>query len=156
MDWCPGEAAQHDPSPCGNASRDTNFAEGAKLNKCVSQFSSARTDRRWSNALQKVSFPLRFGVLVLHKILASLISLNWCVASVEEPLFQIQNNHILSQAHTVLHNWKTPIPRRILPFRVLSKKCTEFGNVWTMLIISTLSQNLQLGIQISWIRKNNF
>lgn len=105
--------------------------------------------------LQKLSFPLGFGALALSRILDSLISLNWRVSLVEDPLFQIQNNDIPSQAHTRLHSWKTPIPRRILPFCVLSKKCTEFGNVWTMLIISVISQNLQqLGIQTCWIRKN--
>lgn len=68
-----------------------------------------------------------FRALPLSRILARLIGLSWCVSLVEDPLFQIRNNHMLSQAHTLLHSWRTPIPRRILPFCVLSKKCPEFG-----------------------------
>lgn len=68
------------------------------------------------------SKPSAFPRLNLSRILASLTGLNWCVSLVGEPLFQIWNNHILSQAQTLLHSWKTPIPRRILPFCLLSKK----------------------------------
>lgn len=148
MDWCLGDAAQHYSS----------------LQEHFPGDSSLLTEPNWTNTVTSLhthihasptcSKPSAFPRLSLGRILASLIGLNWCVSSLEEPLFQIWNNHILSQAQTLLHSWKTPIPRRIFPFCVLSKKCTEFGNIWTMLIISIISQNLQLGIQTCWIRKN--
>lgn len=70
----------------------------------------------------KPQLPLGFGGLALSRILASLIALKLVYSLGRRAFIPNTEYHILSQARTLLHSWKTPIPRRILSFLCPSRK----------------------------------